>query len=279
MMQSSPGQPPSVPELLKQIDALNEQMAQLQQENSDLKILLETVTVHSDTMEEELHRLNEQLEQEMEKRLKNMRALHFLLWMVTQDIADLQIVLETATQHGDLMEQYLHDQSIRDPLTGLFNRRYLNDDFERVLVHGSNRKQPFGLILGDIDHFKAFNTKFGHKAGDEVLIRVCQYIQETVQDVGTAYRYGGEELLIIIRDCSLYTTYDIAQRLREGIKQLKVHYSEQDLGSITISFGVAGFPDHGKNSDRLIAMADEALYQAKAQGRDRVILAQFPPSS
>ncbi|NEO28362.1 MAG: GGDEF domain-containing protein [Kamptonema sp. SIO4C4] len=208
-----------------------------------------------------------------------MRALHFLLWMVTQDIADLKLVLETTTQHGDFIEEYWHEKSIRDPLTGLFNRRYLDDDFEQILVSSANRKQPFGLILGDIDYFKSFNSRFGHKAGDEVLIQVCQYIYDTIQDVGTAYRYGGEELLIIIRDCSLETTYEIAQTLRKGVKKLQICCSEQNVGPVTISFGVAGFPDHGTNSTTLLRRADIALYDAKTQGRDRVIMADFPPSS
>ncbi|MCW6035155.1 diguanylate cyclase [Spirulina subsalsa FACHB-351] len=271
--------PPSQARLELELERLRAQVIVLEQENADLKMLLENVTSHADFIEAELHATNERLQEEVGQRMKTMRALQFLIGMVARDISDLQILLETTTEHGDLVEQLLHNESIRDPLTGLFNRRYLDQNFENILQGARHWKQSVGVVLGDIDFFRTFNTEFGHKAGDVVLKEVCEFLQKNVRDVDSVYRYGGEEILLLLPGASLTDTVRIAESLREGIYKLSLSYGEQNLSQISISFGVACFPKHGTTVDELVIAADTALYQAKAAGRNCTIVATLDSES
>lgn len=169
------------------------------------------------------------------------------------------------------LREELHIQSIRDPLTGLFNRRYLEESL-RQSIHWSKRKnKPLGLIMLDIDHFKRFNDTFGHEAGDLVLQKTGAYLQAHIRGSDVACRYGGEEIVIIMAEASLADIQQRAEQLRQGIKNLKLSHHGKSLGTITASFGIASFPDYGSNAEDLLAAADDALYQAKAQGRDCVV--------
>jgi diguanylate cyclase (GGDEF)-like protein/PAS domain S-box-containing protein len=171
------------------------------------------------------------------------------------------------------LRETLHNQSIRDPLTGLFNRRYMEESLQREIHRADRNKQALGLIMIDVDHFKRFNDTWGHEAGDLVLRELSQFLQKSIRVSDIACRYGGEELTLIFPEMSLEETYKRAEELRQGIKEFDLKYHESSLGAITISLGVASFPQHGKTSDSLIQLADAALYRAKAEGRDRVVAA------
>lgn len=166
----------------------------------------------------------------------------------------------------------LQNQSIRDPLTGLFNRRYLNEFLARELRRAERNQQVISILLLDVDHFKQFNDTFGHDAGDAVLRHISRFLQESVRHSDIACRYGGEEMVLILPNVSLDDAMQRAEQLRQGVKRLKVEHS-QSLGVITVSMGVACFPAHGSTCEALLQMADLALYQAKATGRDRVVMA------
>jgi diguanylate cyclase (GGDEF)-like protein/PAS domain S-box-containing protein len=169
------------------------------------------------------------------------------------------------------LRETLSQQSIRDALTGLFNRRYMEESLEREIHRAQRHQQPMGIIMVDIDHFKHFNDTFGHEAGDVVLRELGLFLQRSIRASDIACRYGGEELILILPDASLADTKQRAEQIRQDVKGLQIEYHNQPLDTIAISVGVAAFAEHGSTAEELIATADRALYQAKAQGRDRVI--------
>ena len=169
------------------------------------------------------------------------------------------------------LRETLRNQAIRDGLTGLFNRRYMDETLERELSRNKRQKSPLGVIMMDLDHFKEYNDTYGHTAGDELLVAVGRMIQDLVRREDVACRYGGEEFLLIIPDAPLEVALERAQILTESVKRL--HTQNQALRPITISAGVAIFPDHGANAKEVIRAADAALYRAKEEGRDRVVVA------
>ncbi|WP_013324848.1 sensor domain-containing diguanylate cyclase [Gloeothece verrucosa] len=177
------------------------------------------------------------------------------------------------------LRETLQHQSFRDPLTGLFNRRYLEASMIRELHRATRNNNSLGVIILDIDHFKRFNDTWGHHAGDAVIKVMGKLLQENVRESDIACRYGGEEFIIILPDASLEDTEKRAKQLQTNIKTLNVQVRDQKLESITVSMGVASFPKHGDSYELLLHRADEALYQAKQQGRDRIVCAVIPKGS
>ena len=169
------------------------------------------------------------------------------------------------------LRETLRNQAIRDGLTGLFNRRYLEETLERELSRGKRQGNPLGVVMLDLDHFKEYNDTFGHNAGDELLCALGQLIQDQVRREDIACRFGGEEFLLIMPGAPLEIALERAHELNLGVKQL--HKNSPALKPITISAGVAIFPDHGGNGKDVIRAADAALYRAKEAGRDRVVVA------
>jgi diguanylate cyclase (GGDEF)-like protein len=171
------------------------------------------------------------------------------------------------------LREVLRTQSIRDPLTGLFNRRYLEETFERELRRALRNKLRLALLLFDIDHLKNFNDLFGHQAGDVLLHGFGDFLNQRTRGQDVACRYGGEEFAVILVGASLEAAGMRAELLREHLKLMIVQHAGQVLGKITISIGISGFPDHGASVAQLVQAADQALYRAKKDGRDRVVLA------
>jgi len=171
------------------------------------------------------------------------------------------------------LRETLHSQSVRDLLTGLFNRRYLEESLQREVSRAKRSKRPLGIVMLDLDNFKPFNDTLGHEAGDNVLREVGHFLQRHVRGDDIACRYGGEEFTLILPETSLEVIRARAEQLRERIKQLQVGYHGQLLGPLTVSLGVAILPDHGTSGEAVLHAADAALYRAKAEGRDRVVVA------
>ncbi len=176
------------------------------------------------------------------------------------------------------LQESLQQLSVRDPLTGLFNRRYMEESLARELRRAERQNKPLGLIMLDIDHFKRFNDTLGHDAGDALLRELGAFLQRQIRGGDIACRYGGEEFTIVLPGASAETTRQRAEQLREGAKQLRAHQGERLLEPVTLSLGVAAFPQDGTSRDVLFQNADVALYRAKQQGRDRVCVAE-PRSS
>jgi len=164
-----------------------------------------------------------------------------------------------------------HELAITDPLTGLYNRRYLWDMLGRELLKAGRARKPVTAILMDIDHFKRFNDTWGHEAGDLVLKRVSDVIREHVRGSDIACRYGGEELTVILPEATLEIGVERAETIRRDIAALRLELGGQALGNVTTSFGVAAYPEHAGDAEALLRAADAALYEAKRTGRNRVV--------
>ena len=185
---------------------------------------------------------------------------------------DLAKQVEIATEQR-IRAEALYELAILDPLTGLFNRRHMEDSLARELLRADRAGKPLGVILFDLDHFKRFNDNFGHEAGDYLLKELAARLTGYSRREDIACRYGGEEFLLIMPEASLETAAQRAELLRGEIKQMTWECRGRTLGRVTLSCGVAAFPQHGKLPDGLLQAADLALYQAKHGGRDRVVAA------
>jgi diguanylate cyclase (GGDEF)-like protein len=191
---------------------------------------------------------------------------------MTEELQDRDAKLQT------LLLQ-LKEQVITDPLTGLNNRRYLIDFLQRELERARRSNTPVAAIMLDIDYFKRINDAFGHAAGDLALKAVARLLNEHIRGSDMACRYGGEEFLLILPGATLEGARQRAENLRALVKTLDLKFNGQSLGMITASLGVALFPDHAATGDALIESSDEALYEAKGAGRDRVCVSTTKAST
>jgi diguanylate cyclase (GGDEF)-like protein len=166
----------------------------------------------------------------------------------------------------------LHDKAVRDALTGLYNRRYLEESLEREVSRAKRSGLPFGVMMMDIDHFKRCNDTFGHVAGDAVLRAVGQHVLSLTRSEDILCRYGGEEFVLVMTHASQRAVWERAEALRLGVQGLKVEQESRQIGPVTLSIGVAMLPDHGDSGQAVLQAADAALYQAKRAGRNRVVL-------
>lgn len=198
--------------------------------------------------------------------------------------ARLEQIQPVATAMGDAMSlalssialrERLRNQALRDALTGLYNRRFLEEMLERVCLDAERHKVPVSAIMVDLDHLKQINDKHGHGAGDAVLRDVAAAILSCLRGTDVACRYGGEELAILLPDCSLAKATGKAEQIRSQIAGL--------IGpagvSVTASLGLASIPETSNGPSDLLPAADAALYAAKQQGRDRVVAAPTRPSA
>ena len=170
------------------------------------------------------------------------------------------------------LREKLHGQATHDPLTGLFNRRYLEDTLWREVHRSHRRNSPLGVAMLDLDHFKRFNDTFGHGAGDSLLRELGQLLREKLRKSDISCRYGGEEFVLILPDSSLADTRQRVEQIRGLIKELKIRHGDELLGTIAVSAGIAAAPEHGSTAAELLRAADNALYAAKQAGRDCVVL-------
>jgi diguanylate cyclase (GGDEF)-like protein/PAS domain S-box-containing protein len=181
-----------------------------------------------------------------------------------------QIALSLASLR---LRDTLRDQSVRDPLTGLFNRRFMEESLEREMQRAVRKNHPVSILFADLDNFKRFNDTFGHDAGDYVLKIVADLFRKSVRADDVVCRYGGEEFGFILPESSSENAVIRANELREATKKMEMGYQNRSLGTVTLSIGVATFPEHGETVEELLKTADKCLYTAKSAGRDQVSLA------
>jgi diguanylate cyclase (GGDEF)-like protein/PAS domain S-box-containing protein len=196
-----------------------------------------------------------------------------LLISLTSDITE-RIRIEREVQ---ALQETLREQSTHDPLTGLYNRRYLEDSLGRDLISAERSGNSVSVIMADLDHFKAVNDQHGHLAGDEVLRTFGALMKQNARGSDIYCRYGGEEFLLVLPGMAEDGAVERAEQLRRAMAAVPVTYSGSKI-SVTASFGVATFPREGRTTDELIAAADRALYAAKASGRNRVEVSPGPPT-
>ncbi len=192
------------------------------------------------------------------------------LGIVSAVVEHLSMALATLS-----LQDRLRQQSIRDPLSGLYNRRYLEESAQRELTRCGRRGQPLSLLMLDIDHFKQFNDTHGHPGGDALLAEFGQLLQAMTRGEDIACRYGGEEFTLILPEADESAALQRAEAIRAAVEAMQVMHLGAALSKITVSIGVATFPEHGATPDVLMLLADEALYRAKRAGRNRVEMAKI----
>lgn len=178
----------------------------------------------------------------------------------------------------------LQQQSIRDPLTGLFNRRFVEETLIRELRRAHRANSTVCVLMLDIDHFKQFNDRYGHAAGDVVLREFGTLLGDNIRGADVASRYGGEEFMVLLPDTSFDGGRGKAEKILERTRALRLTFNGMDVGIVTASVGVAVYPGDGEHVEDVVGAADRALYAAKQGGRDRVVVARSlspnqPPAS
>ena len=171
------------------------------------------------------------------------------------------------------LRETLRMQSIRDPLTDLFNRRYMEESMDRELRRCVRKKVPLTVMMVDVDHFKRFNDSFGHEAGDALLLELARVFRAHLRAEDIPCRYGGEEFTLILPEAPLEAARERAEQIRRTASGSQIEYRGQTLKGISISIGVSCYPQHGTTGEALLRAADQALYRAKEEGRDRVVVA------
>lgn len=172
------------------------------------------------------------------------------------------------------LREALKYQSIRDPLTQLYNRRYMLESLEREIRRAERSQSLVGVIMLDVDHFKRYNDSWGHHGGDAALQELAKFFRNTIRGADIVSRYGGEEFTIVLPDITAEDLLVHAEILRAGASQVPIMCRDQHLANITISLGLALFPQHGGNVEAVLQAADKALYQAKNAGRDRACMVE-----
>ena len=189
-------------------------------------------------------------------------------------------LVKAVAQHAGLalanlkLRDSLRDESIRDHLTGLYNRRFLEESLERELARARRMGNSFAVFMLDADHFKRFNDQFGHEAGDAVLRTLGRTIKESCRRNDLPCRFGGEEFTVVLTDIDRKAAALWGERLLSRVRGLELRSGQQDLGRVTISGGIALYPEHGEDTETLLQAADIALYEAKHSGRDRHVVYQ-----
>ncbi len=185
--------------------------------------------------------------------------------------------LQAQLQEIQTLQTSLREQAIRDPLTGLYNRRYLQESLERELALAQREAYPISLVMVDVDKLKRINDTYGHDAGDLVLQKISGVLIENTRASDILCRMGGDEFLLVMPGLSAEDSYHWAERLRMKLQLALLPPEESQIYSqVTLSIGIAVFPEHGLTSHQVILAADHAAYQAKASGRDRVVVWQAP---
>ncbi|BBO86422.1 hypothetical protein DSCO28_69880 [Desulfosarcina ovata subsp. sediminis] len=196
-------------------------------------------------------------------------------WTAAKRQLALSIAEHTSLTLANLqLRDSLRQQAIRDPLTGLYNRRYLLETMEHELSRAIRRNLSLGIIMIDLDHFKNFNDEHGHDTGDFVLSEFGRLARIILRKEDIPCRFGGEEFTVLLPETNREGTYEVAIKLVKKIREHDFVFGSQSYGPVTLSIGVATFPQNGKSTDQLLKSADNALYEAKKMGRDRAVLAE-----
>jgi diguanylate cyclase (GGDEF)-like protein/PAS domain S-box-containing protein len=178
-----------------------------------------------------------------------------------------QLALAVANMN---LREALRSQSIRDPLTGWFNRRYMEETLEREISRAARNRRPLAVIMLDVDNFKQFNDSFGHEAGDLALQNLCETLKSHIRSEDVACRLGGDEFVLVLPDTSAELAAQRAEELRNAVAHMDIQYQGRLLEPMVLSFGVATFPENGRTLKDLLRASDNALFRAKDEGHDRV---------
>jgi len=268
-------------ELAKENQTLKNRLDELEQTCSDLEIALATAIEHGDMIEASLYSANAKLRVEVRDRVIAERRLAHVLAAVRQQKADLELLVETITEHSDAIDtQWLRrytaaeNLSRVDPLTGLANRREIDECLDAEWRRCVRSGHPIALVMADIDHFKGYNDTYGHAQGDEALKRVAVLLKAACQRTADLVaRMGGEEFLLLLPDTDIDGARVIAETLRQEIWDADIAYAGGPDGRLTLSMGVAAVaPTRDGDWADLLSLADNLLYVAKRDGRNAIKL-------
>lgn len=212
----------------------------------------------------------EDLNHEIGRQLDESREQLAVARSALREEVEKRIWAETELTRANLQ---LRDRAVRDALTGVHNRGYLEESLAREEARARRSGQPLGVVMIDIDHFKRCNDAYGHAAGDAVLRAVGQYVMSLTRGEDIFCRYGGEEFVLIMVDTTARAVWERAEALRAGIQELAIEHEGRTL-HVTFSIGVAMIPDHARDGQSALKAADAALYRAKQGGRNRVVMSE-----
>jgi diguanylate cyclase (GGDEF)-like protein len=195
----------------------------------------------------------------------------------TQDVQNLAIACadSIALAIANLrLRDRLRNQTIRDPLTGIFNRRFMEETLEREIHRAGRNQEPLCVIMFEIDDFKQYNNTFGHDAGDYVLKKVTDTMRSRLRRSDFPCRYGGDEFTLLLPNTTLEDGAQRAEELRKAVEALALSFNNQALGQVTVRMGVAIYPKHGETGESVLKVADDASYRARAIGKNCVVVAE-----
>jgi diguanylate cyclase (GGDEF)-like protein len=267
--------------LLAEIEQLQAEIKVLQAQKEDLRLTLANIAEHGDILEAQLQNMNEQLQQEVEERRRAQSTLQALVSVLSRQRDDLEIVLQTIVEHGDVLDIQWQQQITQstqlansDSLTQVANRRRFDEYFALQWQSMQSAQAPLALVLCDIDFFKQYNDTYGHLAGDECLKQVAQTLSSALlRQSDLLARFGGEEFVAVLPQTNPLQALMIAQRMQAAINHLNIpHTGSQTHTYLTVSMGIAGtIPSSHRSAQHLLDSADRQLYLAKQHGRNQIV--------
>ncbi|AUN95953.1 diguanylate cyclase [Pseudazoarcus pumilus] len=267
-------------DLEQTLSDLTAMVDQLQSERDDLEIALTTAIEHGDAIESQLATANVQLQKEVLERRNVEKQLRLLVATITEKSRDLELVLQTITEHADQIDmewlkRYIESESAarHDSLTGLANRRMLDEAIASEWARGRRESRPVAMLMCDVDHFKEYNDLHGHRAGDECLRRIADVLGGALHRKGDlAARYGGEEFIVLLPNTDREGARAIAANIQRALAHEAIEHGNSPLGAhITLSIGVSAMVPENGDEGPLFAEVDRLLYRAKQQGRNRIV--------
>jgi diguanylate cyclase (GGDEF)-like protein len=266
-----------------ELEQLRGENQRLRRENEDLHIALTTIAEHGDMVESLLTETNVKLKAEIAERQRAEAKLHNLLHLISRQKEDLEIIVQTIMEHGDVVDAQWRQKFCEanqlinlDGLTQVANRRHFDQHLEDQWQKLGERGEPLALVFADVDYFKEFNDFYGHLSGDDCLRRLAKALSACLRNPFDLFaRYGGEEFIAILPNTDQTGAYQTARRMQATLELLAIPHHPSPLGDwVTMSFGVAVLiPQPERNPKDLVALADRCLYQAKTGGKNRIICA------
>ncbi|GAB1720415.1 MAG: diguanylate cyclase response regulator [Nitrosospira sp.] len=194
-----------------------------------------------------------------------------------RNLLEIRLLNREAKKQSGVLEELVVDlqkQIITDPLTDLYNRRFLQEYLPQEIAKAKRSSSSLAVLMFDLDFFKRINDVFGHEAGDAFLKGVARLLQGCIRESDIACRYGGEEFVLVLSGASLDGAIKKAERIRKAVMELDLTIRKKPLGRVSTSIGIAVYPEHGTGMEALLRAADEALYEAKENGRNRVVVSE-----
>jgi diguanylate cyclase (GGDEF)-like protein len=268
-------------QLHSEVSRLQDEVQRLEQENHDLRIALSNTAEHGDFIEAQLYKTNTKLQAEVVERRRAELTLKSLVSVMSQQRDDLEIILETLMDHGDVLDAQWQQKvsqanllATSDGLTQIANRRRFDEYLEEQWLRMARGQAPLSILLCDIDFFKQYNDAYGHPAGDACLKQVVQALSSAIyRSPDLLARYGGEEFAAILPQTDREQALKVAQRMQAAIAYLQIPHSGSTINPyVTVSIGIASvIPSEQRSASVLLNEADRQLYYAKHQGRNQIV--------